>query len=310
MSSWPIPSLRAEGNLEQSIIRVPQVMPPPASRCILTPISALWLDTQTVFFHSRPPEARLLSGNLLADRGSARLTVEEHRLLDEAITEVVDVPARSTLFRAGDQIDVSAFVVEGFMARFIADRTGLRQLVAVEVPGDFIDLHAFPLTVLDHDVGTITASRIAIVPHADLDRLIVEHPDLGRKLWFSTLLDAAQHRQWIFRIGRLSALARVSHFLCEMFVRLNAIGRTDGTTFHLPMTQADIGDVCGLTSIHVNRVIRQLRDQNLYSVSEKDVSLPDFEGLAKAGNFSERYLYLRHPFSAVHSERIAIGAPS
>lgn len=249
----------------------------------------------------------MFTRQILADRGKAQLSPDEKQRLEDAISDVRDIPARSTLFRAGEQVRVSAFVIEGFMARFIPDRAGLRQLVAVQVPGDFIDLHAYPLTVLDHDVGTITKARIAIVPHDAIDMLIAADPDLGKKLWFSTLLDAAQHRHWIFRIGRLSAQGRVAHFLCEMFIRLHAIDRVDGHSFHLPMTQADIGDVCGLTSIHVNRVMRQLRDQDLCRVAGRDVTLPHFEALARLGNFSAQYLYLNHPFSVCVAARTQEG---
>src|ERR1700755_765044 len=101
---------------------------------------------------------------------------------------------RTTLIEAGQLGNQSTLLVEGFMSRFIDDKKGKRQLVAVHVPGEFVDLHAYPLKYLDHSVGTLTPVKIATIPHAALDDILEDNKELARKLWFSTLVDAAMHR--------------------------------------------------------------------------------------------------------------------
>ncbi|WP_211231784.1 Crp/Fnr family transcriptional regulator [Ottowia thiooxydans] len=192
------------------------------------------------------------------------------------------------------------------MSRHVDDFDGCRQMVALQVPGDFVDLHAYPLKTLDHDVATLTAVRLAIVPHAALSDIQHNQPELARKLWFLTLLDAAMHRKWIYRLGRLKAAARIAHFLCETVVRLAAVGLSDGRQFHLPLTQFDLGEICGMTSVHVNRVLRELREAGLCTFRNQQVEIHDWHGLAKAGAFEPGYLYLddatTHRFSGAHIE--------
>ncbi|XHR99033.1 hypothetical protein ACFB49_06270 [Sphingomonas sp. DBB INV C78] len=178
------------------------------------------------------------------------------------------------------------------MSRYIDDRNGLRQLVAVHVPGDFVDLHAFPLKVLDHDVATMTAATVAIVPHAELDAITREMPQLTRKLWFATLVDAAIHRAWLFRLGRLDAIGRVAHFLCETNARLVSAGLSDGHRFALGFTQTDLAEICGLTNVHVNRVMRYLRGERLCVFRSSLVEIIDPERLVARGQFDPAYLYI------------------
>ena len=122
------------------------------------------------------------------------------------------MPARHSLAISHQPIGVSTYLIEGFICRYMDDREGVRQLVAVHVAGDFVDLHGYPLKRLDHDVATLGPCRIALVRHEALDKLVSDRPNLTKLLWFSTLLDAAMHREWIFRLGRLDAVARVGHF--------------------------------------------------------------------------------------------------
>lgn len=223
------------------------------------------------------------------------LTVEEHSLLEAAISEVKTQYARTTVVRAGEEIRTSTLLVDGFMSRYIDDRRGLRQLVAIHVPGEFVDLHAFPMHVLDHSIGTLTAVTLALVPHERLALMADARPELTRKLWFSTLVDASLHRAWLFRVGRLDSVGRVAHFLSEMNARLEAVELSDGQRFMLGTTQADLAEVCGLTSVHVNRVIRQLREMGLCLFRSPQVEILDRAALERRGNFDPHYLYLKHP---------------
>lgn len=240
----------------------------------------------------------MLTDRLLRNRRGVDLTATERALIEGAIAGVDTVGPRTTLVRAGAPVHVSTLLLEGFMSRYIDDRRGLRQLVAIHVPGEFVDLHAFPMSYLDHSVGTLTAVRVAVVPHDRLAAILDHHPALARKLWFSTLADAAMHRAWLFRVGRLDSVGRVAHFLCEMNARLEAAGLSDGRQFALGITQADLAEACGLTSVHINRVIRQLREMELCVFRFALVEILDRPGLERRGDFNPDYLYLRARSSA------------
>jgi CRP-like cAMP-binding protein len=233
-----------------------------------------------------------VTGRFLRGHSDVEFLPEERAVLERAVSEVRRLPARSTLVRHGDALHQSTLLVEGFIRRSIDDRDGQRQTVAVHVPGDFVDLHGYPLKVLDHDVVTLTAVKVAFVRHADLDAITREHPTLTRKLWYATLLDAAMHREWVFRLGRLDAIERIAHFLSETNARLKAIGLSDGHRFRLPITQSDLAEVCGLTTVHVNRVLRQLRHDGLCVFRSSTVEIADPDLLAQRGQFDAGYLHL------------------
>lgn len=222
------------------------------------------------------------------------LTDEERGRLENAVVDVRSFGPRTTIVRAGDTLRQSTLLIEGLLSRYIDDRKGLRQLVAVHIPGDFVDLHGYPLRTLDHDVATMTAAKVAIVPHRNLDAILRDDPGLTRKLWFSTLLDAAVHRVWLFRMGRLDAAGRVAHFLCEMNARLSSAGLSDGKRFPLNITQGDLAEICGLTSVHVNRVMRQLREDRLCTFRSSVVEILNLPRLIERGEFDPYYLYMDH----------------
>lgn len=233
----------------------------------------------------------MLTQNLLRNRAD-ELTPQERDLVEGAISQTHHYAAGEIVVRQGVPIHISTLLVEGFMTRHVDAPDGRRHLVAVHVPGDFVDLHAYPLKRLDHDVGALTDVSVAIVTHDALERIQQVDSLLTRRLWFLTLIDAAMHRQWIFRLASLNATQRVAHFLCEMNARLLAIDRSDGDGFTLPMTQADIGEVCALTNVHVNRVLRELRELGLCQIRSSRVQIMDLEGLAAKALFDPAYLYL------------------
>lgn len=234
----------------------------------------------------------MLTSDFLRGRRRRELSREEKDALEGAIGDTRTVPPRTTMVRRGQPLTESTLLLSGFACRYMDGRDGSRQLVSLHVPGDFVDLHGYPLQRLDHDVASITPITIAVFPHRALTPLVDNYPHLARMLWFSTLLDAALHREWIFRVGRLSAAGRIAHFLCETATRLAAVGRTRGDMFDLPMTQQDLGEACGLTSVHVNRTLMRLRADGLVTVAKQMVTIHDFAGLANLGEFAPDYLFL------------------
>ena len=233
----------------------------------------------------------MLTANFLKGRRRHELSDEERAALESVLTAPVTLPKRKVVTNRGDVVSRSTFLISGFMCRYMDGTNGHRQLVSVETPGDFVDLHGYPLQRLDHDIATISECQVAYIPHDKLTELIERFPHLGRVLWFSTLVDAAMHREWIFRLGRLDAVGRVAHMLCETYARLDAVGLVEGGAFAWPLTQQDLGEACGLTSVHVNRTLRVLREAGMVEGSDRLVTVTDFDRLARTGEFQPDYLF-------------------
>jgi CRP-like cAMP-binding protein len=246
----------------------------------------------------------MLTARVLLGRKDS-LTPGERGRLARAISEVRPVTAREVLVRKGEVLQHSTLLVKGLLSRHVDDRHGRRQFVSLHLPGDLVDLHAYPLKVLDHDIAAVSDAEIAILPHAAIKAITQEDAELTRKLWFATLLDAAMHREWIFALGRLDAAGRVCHFFAETGARLAAIGLAGAGGFALPMTQADLGEACALTSVHVSRVLKSLRDAQVCTFKEGRVQVRDSLALARRGQFDPTYLYLAQPTALAGAKKDA-----
>jgi CRP-like cAMP-binding protein len=236
-----------------------------------------------------PREA--ITARFLLGRRRKDLPADDLAALEQSTDGVRQLPPRKIIVHANEPVGHSTLLLQGFMCRYMDDRAGHRQLVAIHVPGDFVDLHGYPMEKLDHDVATIGACRIATWSHATLDRLTAERPQLTRMLWFSTLLDAAMHREWIFRLGRLDAEGRIAHLMCELYTRLEMVGLAADDQFALPLKQADLAEASGLTGVHVNRVLRSLRERGLLLFRGGTVTILNAAGLRRIAEFDPAYLY-------------------
>lgn len=235
----------------------------------------------------------MLTELFLAGRARHGLTTQELAALDAAVSGERTLSAGDDIVRRGERVDTSTYLIDGFVIRSAVDSDGGRQILGLHVPGDFLDLHAFPLKRLDHDVTAVGEVRIAQVPHHALRAILEQQPHLTRILWYSTLLDAAMHREWIFRLGRLDALGRVCHFLCETEMRLRFVGRSDGVRFAMPLSQREIADVCGITTVHMSRTMTTLRQLDLVRFDGGQAILVDHARLAEIAEFDGDYLYGR-----------------
>lgn len=223
-----------------------------------------------------------------------RLSDDEKRALENAITRIRVVEADEDIVREGDRPAESCLLLDGFAARYKIVSNGRRQISALHVAGDFIDLHSFLLKTMDHGVSALTTCRIAHVPHATLEKITDEYPHLTRMLWLDTLIDGAIHREWLTAMGRLSATAHMAHLICELYLRLKTIGRAEGDTIQLPITQAELGDTLGLSTVHVNRVLQELRKEGLIRFQGDALTILDWERLKKVGEFTSTYLSLQN----------------
>ena len=144
---------------------------------------------------------------------------------------------------------------------------------------------------LDHNVATLTTCTVAAFSHETVWRMVVDHPNIGRLLWFSSLLDAAMRREWIFRLGRLGTSGRIAHFFSEIGRRLQMVGISDGLKFALAMQQADLASACGMTTVHANRVLHELRQRSEVTFTGWNVDVHDIGALHPIAEFDERHLY-------------------
>ncbi len=236
----------------------------------------------------------MLTRRFLLGRAREALSEEERLVIEQSVASVKTLPARQQLTRRGDLVTMSCLLLEGFMCRYLDDREGYRQLVSMHVPGDFVDLHGFPMKRLDHDIATLGPCTVAFFEHRTLAEILERHPRLTRWLWFSTLLDAAIHREWIFRMGRLGAEGRVAHFFCELNARLEMVELARDGRFALPATQADVAEACGITGVHVNRVLRLMRERGLLLFRSGEVQILDLPKLKALAEFDPIYLYGNH----------------
>ena len=186
-------------------------------------------------------------------------TASETLLLQDRITEIASFTPGEFLVREGEKIGYCSLILEGFAARCKETRGGDRQIMELQIPGDFVDLHSYPLEVLDHGICALAHCTIAKLYHKDITMLIDEHPRLARILWFSTMVDASIHREWIMNIGSRSGSARIAHLLCELYCRYEVVGLTQDRRFPFPLNQTQIGECLGFTQVHVNRLLRDLR---------------------------------------------------
>ena len=234
----------------------------------------------------------MIERHLLKLRARAPVGADEEQAIRDAVGEVRTYPADHVIIRAGQRIEASTMLLEGIMCRYKDLSEGQRQITELHVPGDFADLHSFTLKRLDHTIMTLTPCRVAMVPHEKLTGITERFPHLTRLYWFATNLDAAIHREWELSLGRRTALSRIAALFCEMRLRLEVVGMTEGETYALPLTQTDLAECLGLTPIHVNRTLKELREQGLVQFKSGRVTILDWDGLRNVAEFDPAYLYL------------------
>jgi CRP-like cAMP-binding protein len=212
--------------------------------------------------------------------------------------QVIKLRADQDIVREGDRPSRSALIAEGFACTYKVTGDGRRQIQAFHIPGDIPDLQSLHLRVLDNSVSTISPCTVAFVQHEVLHDVSARFPRIVAALWRETLIDAAIFREWMTGIGRREAYARVAHLLCEMMVRMRAVGLAQDHSCDLPITQAEFADACGLSGVHMNRVLQQLRSEGLIVLKGTTLLVPDWEKLKAAGDFDPTYLHLVEPKQA------------
>jgi CRP-like cAMP-binding protein len=206
--------------------------------------------------------------------------------------EVRRLEAGAYIVRDGDTPTRACVMISGFSYRHKIVGDGARQILALHMRGDPVDLQNSLLERADHNVQTLTACEVAYIPRDALRQIAFERPAVGEALWHDTLVDGAIFREWIANVGRRDARTRLAHVLCEFALRLEAAGLGNHRSWELPMTQEQLADVVGLTAVHVNRMLKTLDQDGLIKRTKRAVSVANWKALAEAGDFTSAYLHL------------------
>jgi CRP-like cAMP-binding protein len=191
----------------------------------------------------------------------------------------------------GDRPTDCCLIIEGFCVRAKTTVSGQRQILSIHIAGDIPDLQSLHLHRMDHDLITLIPSTLGFISHASMRALTRARPNIAEALWRDTLIDAAIFREWIVNVGQRPATSRLAHVVLELRERLAVIGRAGGDTFEMPLTQEQVGEALGITPVHANRVIKQLRDERIVDFSRGRVTVLDETKLEELGQFDDLYLH-------------------
>jgi CRP-like cAMP-binding protein len=206
--------------------------------------------------------------------------------------QIIQLRAGQDIVRQGDRPNRSCLLIDGFASASKLTGEGNRQITSFYISGDIPDLQSLHLRVMDITFSTMTTCRVGFIPHEALILLCATFPLLGAALWRTTLVDAAIYREWVANVGQRQAHTRMAHLLCEIVVRLRAIGLAPDDACDLPMTQTDIADAIGISVVHVNRILGRLREEGLIVFKNKRLKVLDWPGLVATGDFDATYLHL------------------
>ena len=218
------------------------------------------------------------------------LSDEEQSLLGDLMAGERSFAAGQDIVASGSRPAYSTLILDGLAARYKVLADGGRQFTSLQVPGDFVDLYAFLLKTMDHGVIALSPCRVVLADHSKLRSITERAPHLTRLLWLDTLIDGAIHREWIVAMGRRSKGSHLAHLFCELFVRLQVVKRTNDMSFHLPVSQAELADVLGLSVVHMNRVISALRNSGVIVWANHTVTILDWQRLQQIAEFDPIYL--------------------
>jgi CRP-like cAMP-binding protein len=220
------------------------------------------------------------------------LTDDERQALETLPMQVNVIKDHQDLVRERDQPSRSCLILSGFACTYKLTAQGKRQIVSFAIAGDIPDLQSLHLKVLDNSVATISQCRVGFITHEDLRDLCERYPRITAAFWRETLIDASIFREWVTNVGQREAYQRMAHLLCELLVRLRAVDLVEDHVCDLPITQSEFADALGVTTVHVNRVLQQMRADGLIETKGTQLKIPDWDKLKQVGEFDPTYLHL------------------
>jgi CRP-like cAMP-binding protein len=221
-----------------------------------------------------------------------RLSEEESKAVNACSNDVREFAAHEDVISQGDRTGGVKLLLEGFACRYKVLEDGRRQIIAYFVPGDICDLRVFILKRMDHSIGAVVASKVATISPDNILKLTHTYPTLTRALWWSTLVEEAIAREWIVNVGQRNALERMAHLFCELLYRFRAVDLNRGNSCTLPLTQVELAETLGLSSVHVNRTLQELRRRNWITLEGGTLTILDLDALKEVSFFDPGYLHL------------------
>ncbi|MCP3373625.1 Crp/Fnr family transcriptional regulator [Bradyrhizobium cajani] len=221
------------------------------------------------------------------------LSTEARTALEYALLEGLQrAGSAEDLISEGDPVDSVRLVLSGWLCRYKTLEDGRRQIVNFIFPGESCDAHAFLLSVMDHSIAAMTQVVYSEIKRARFEALVAGDRSLAEAFWCETLVNNAIQREWAINLGRRVALERVAHLFCEIFERLRPVGMVEGNSCIMPVTQMDLADATGLSVVHLNRTVQELRSSGLIVLRERTLTINDLDALKDAALFSPSYLQL------------------
>ena len=236
------------------------------------------------------------SGPAVASKLEAftRLSADDRAALQEITRNFRFIDARRDVIAEGDRPRYVHLVLDGWACRYKQLPDGKRQIVAIFVPGDFCDVNVYILKQMDHSIGAITRLKVAMITPEEMNALTAERPRITQALWWHELVTAAVQREWTLNLGQRSAYERLAHLLLELYLRLQTVGRARDGRCDFPLTQNDLADATGLTAVHVNRMLQELRRDGLIELERKQLQILDMQRMMDVSMFNPNYLHLDH----------------
>lgn len=234
-------------------------------------------------------------GNRFIDKlqGFSQLSADETAALTAATSRPRKVPTRTDLIREGDQPGPVFVILDGWACRYKILPNGTRQVLAYLMPGDSCDLHIGLLAEMDHSIQVITPASVVTIERQLMDELMDKHRGIARAMYIGQLIDEGTMRAWITSMGRRSSAERVAHLMCELYLRARSIGLITGTSLALPLSQILLADSLGMTPIHLNRVLKILRESGAMRIARGVLHIEDPDKLVHIAGFDENYLHRR-----------------
>lgn len=202
------------------------------------------------------------------------------------------------LVREGEPPEHCAVLASGYAYRHKLTGDGDRQIVSIHIPGEALDFQHLFLDFADHSVQMLTRGEVAFVDQKDVRVLVRSRPAIANAVMVSVLTESSIFREWVLNVGRRDARTRLAHLLCEFGVRLQALGMAAPDGYDLPITQEQLADALGMTTVHVNRTLKVLTEAGLITRNKRTIGIPDWERLLEVGDFSQRYLHLERQRAA------------
>ena len=214
-----------------------------------------------------------------------QLSERELACLAELQSASIRVKRGKQLVHEGQTGHVAHILQAGWACSFKLLPDGGRQIIAFPLPGDCVGLRSVLLRTSDHSFSALTDAVVSSVAGARMMRIFSEFPRLGAAILWAASRDEAMVVEHLVSVGRRTAIERTAHFFLELHDRLQLVGLATEREFTCPLNQYVIGDALGLSAIHVNRVLRQLRERRLLTLKERKVVIEDLPSLRKLAGY-------------------------